>query len=164
MYLPAIKGYVSSCVLRMFCAFLEFCYISWHDVVTEWILAQLQDALTWFHQYQTIFKELGICPDGFALPRQLTCSLFCINMGFWGIQWSLFIYHWVEAYYSYQAAMVTFKPLQCFRPDVTYKSMPWQNSCCSHGFYQLQDAQWNMLVYALECIGESSHFSTLCYI
>jgi hypothetical protein len=30
----------------------------------------LQDALERFHKYRTIFEEIGIRPDGFALPRQ----------------------------------------------------------------------------------------------
>ena len=56
--------------LVAFCAFLEFCYIVRHEVITEKTLAELQAALTRFHEYRTIFEDLGICPDGCALPRQ----------------------------------------------------------------------------------------------
>ena len=70
VYLPAIEGYVPCAVLRTFRAFLEFCYIVRHDVITESSLAQLRDALERFHKYRTIFEEIGIRPDGFALPRQ----------------------------------------------------------------------------------------------
>ena len=70
MYLPAIEGYVPCGILRAFCAFLEFCYIAQHKVITEKTLAELRDALDWFHEYWTIFEDLGICPDGCALPRQ----------------------------------------------------------------------------------------------
>jgi len=70
VYLPAIEGHVPRDVVCAFRAFLEFCYIVQHDVITEETLQNLQDALTQYHHYQTIFEELGIHPDGFALPRQ----------------------------------------------------------------------------------------------
>ena len=70
MYLPAIEGYVPQDVLRTFRAFLEFCYIAWHDIINEDTLAQLTDALARFHHHRTIFEDLGIRPGGFALPRQ----------------------------------------------------------------------------------------------
>lgn len=70
MYLPAIEGYVPRDVLRTLRAFLEFCYIARHDIINEETLAQLTNALARFHQYRTIFEDLGIRPEGFALPRQ----------------------------------------------------------------------------------------------
>ena len=33
-------------------------------------LAQIQSTLDCFHQHREIFRELGIRPDGFSLPRQ----------------------------------------------------------------------------------------------
>jgi hypothetical protein len=56
--------------LRTFRAFLEFCYIVRHDIITEETLLELTDALNRFHQYRAIFVELGIRPDGISLPRQ----------------------------------------------------------------------------------------------
>jgi hypothetical protein len=56
--------------VRTFRAFLEFCYIARHEVISEKTLAELQDALNRFHRYRVIFEEIGIRPDGFALPRQ----------------------------------------------------------------------------------------------
>lgn len=70
MYLPAIEGHVPHDVVCTFRAFLEFCYIVRRDVITEETLRNLQDALTRYHHYWTIFEELSIHPDGFALPRQ----------------------------------------------------------------------------------------------
>ena len=70
MYLPAIEGYVPRNILRAFRAFLEFCYIARHDIINEDTLTQLKDALARFHHYRTIFEDLGIRPEGFALPRQ----------------------------------------------------------------------------------------------
>ena len=70
MYLSAIEGHVPQDVVRTFRAFLEFCYIARRDVITEENLVELDDALSRFHHYRKIFTELGIRPDGFALPRQ----------------------------------------------------------------------------------------------
>ena len=70
MFLPAIEGLLPPGVLRTFRAFQEFCYIVRHDIITEKMLNDLQDALTRFHANRTIFETSGIRPDGFALPRQ----------------------------------------------------------------------------------------------
>ena len=70
MYLPAIEGHVPSDILRVFRAFLEFCYIARHDIISEDTLTQLKDALARFQHHRTIFEDLGIRPEGFALPRQ----------------------------------------------------------------------------------------------
>jgi hypothetical protein len=70
VYPPAIEGYVPNWVLKTFRAFLEFCYIAWHNVIMERTLAELKDAITRFHHYRTIFEELAIHPKGFALSRQ----------------------------------------------------------------------------------------------
>ena len=56
--------------MRTLRAFLEFCYTAWHDIINEETLTQLTDALARFHHYRTIFEDLGIQPEGFALPRQ----------------------------------------------------------------------------------------------
>jgi hypothetical protein len=70
VYLPAIEGHVPRDVVLAFRAFLEFCYIVRRDIITETILQELQDALDRYHRYRIIFEELGVCPSGFALPRQ----------------------------------------------------------------------------------------------
>ena len=70
MYLPAIEGYVPRDILRVFRAFLEFCYIAWHDTINEDMLAEMADALARFHHHRKIFEEIGIRPKGFSLPRQ----------------------------------------------------------------------------------------------
>jgi len=41
-------------------AFLEFCYIARHDIITEGTLIELEDALSHFHKYRGIFQEEGI--------------------------------------------------------------------------------------------------------
>ncbi|KAF8415957.1 hypothetical protein L210DRAFT_3616358 [Boletus edulis BED1] len=55
VYLPALEGHVPDNVICTFCAFFEFCYI---NVITDGIL------------YCEVFRDIGVCPDGFALPRQ----------------------------------------------------------------------------------------------
>ncbi|KAG1734352.1 hypothetical protein EDD22DRAFT_982466 [Suillus occidentalis] len=56
VYLPAIQGHVPTDVVRAFRTFLEFCYLVWHNVITESTLVQIQEVLNWFHQYREIFK------------------------------------------------------------------------------------------------------------
>jgi hypothetical protein len=68
VYLPAIECYVPNEVLWCLRAFLEFCYIAHHDVITEQLLAQLKDALRRFHHYHQAFDEIGMY--GTSLPRQ----------------------------------------------------------------------------------------------
>ena len=50
-------------------AFLDFCYIVWHDVHDTQSLSALQDALDHFHQYHRIFQMSGIHPNRFNLPQ-----------------------------------------------------------------------------------------------
>ena len=59
--------------MRMLCAihaFLEFCYIARHDIITERTLAALEDALSRFREYRVVFQEEGVQEKGFSLPRQ----------------------------------------------------------------------------------------------
>jgi hypothetical protein len=84
VYLPAIETYVPRGVLRVFRAFLEFCYIARHNLITEQTLGELQDALTRFHHYRVIFEELGIRPDGFALPRQHSMTHYFTLIRYFG--------------------------------------------------------------------------------
>lgn len=70
MYLPALEGYVPVDMLRAFRAFLEFCYIVRHEVITEGTLQSLREALERYHHYRKIFVETGCTTSGFALPRQ----------------------------------------------------------------------------------------------
>ncbi|KAF8834863.1 hypothetical protein BDN67DRAFT_914085 [Paxillus ammoniavirescens] len=88
VYLPAIEGHVPDDVVCTFHAFLEFCYIVRQNVITDNTLDELKDALRCFHQYREVFRDLGVHPDGFSLPRQhslthyevLIC-LFCAPNG-----------------------------------------------------------------------------------
>jgi hypothetical protein len=70
VYLPAIEGYVPQEVVSTFRSFLEFFYIARRDTIMEPTISELRDALERFHTYHVIFEDVGIRPDGFALPRQ----------------------------------------------------------------------------------------------
>ena len=70
VYLPALKGHVPDNVIRTFCAFFEFCYIVQQNVITDDTLVELQDALSCFYQYCEVFRDIGVHPNGFALPHQ----------------------------------------------------------------------------------------------
>jgi len=54
-------------------AFLEFCYIAQHDVITEIDIKALQEALERFHHYRKVFRDEGI-REGFSLPCQHAMS------------------------------------------------------------------------------------------
>ncbi|KAF9230594.1 hypothetical protein BU15DRAFT_69064 [Melanogaster broomeanus] len=69
VYINAIEGYVLDDMIRAFRAFLEFCYIARHDIITEDTLEDLEDALNRFHEYCEIFVSMNV-RSNFALPRQ----------------------------------------------------------------------------------------------
>ncbi|KIK77572.1 hypothetical protein PAXRUDRAFT_54990, partial [Paxillus rubicundulus Ve08.2h10] len=69
VYLPEIEGHVPQDVVCTFHAFLEFCYLICHNVITETTLNEMQDALQCFHQYHNDFKTAGVVST-FSLPHQ----------------------------------------------------------------------------------------------
>ncbi|EMD32329.1 hypothetical protein CERSUDRAFT_161695 [Gelatoporia subvermispora B] len=70
VYLPAIAGLVPDDMVRTIAAFLEFCYLVRRSTHTEKTLQQLEDTLQQFHEYREVFRETGVRPAGFSLPRQ----------------------------------------------------------------------------------------------
>ncbi|KAH9012097.1 hypothetical protein EDB85DRAFT_1877923, partial [Lactarius pseudohatsudake] len=56
VYLPAIEGYVPNKMLYAVRAFLDFCYIARHNVISEITLTKLEDALVQFLEYRTVFE------------------------------------------------------------------------------------------------------------
>ena len=57
-------------MLQTLRALMEFIYIARRDVIDANDLIMLDDALKRFHDYRIIFRECGIRPTGFNLPRQ----------------------------------------------------------------------------------------------
>lgn len=70
MYLPAIEGYVPSEMVQALRALMDFIYIARRNIIDTNDLAALDNALERFHKYREIFRECGIRPTGFNLPRQ----------------------------------------------------------------------------------------------
>jgi hypothetical protein len=77
VYLAAIKGHVPTEMVRTIRAFLEFCYIVRHDIITDDTLNDLDDALRQFRMYREIFITTGV-RDNFSLPRQHSLSHYSL--------------------------------------------------------------------------------------
>ncbi|KAF8128116.1 hypothetical protein EV363DRAFT_1400617 [Boletus edulis] len=69
VYLNAVEGYIPDNMMHTFHAFLEFCYIARHNIITEDMLKDLGDTLEHFHKYREIFIATNV-RSNFALPRQ----------------------------------------------------------------------------------------------
>jgi len=65
-----LKGYVPPNIIKSLITFLDFCYITRQNILTEDSLSTLDTALQRFHHYREIFQTSGVRPDGFSLPRQ----------------------------------------------------------------------------------------------
>ena len=70
MYITALEGLVPVDITKTFNAFLDFCYTTRKSVLTEDDLDTLDATLKRFHHCRIIFKDAGVRPDGFSLPRQ----------------------------------------------------------------------------------------------
>ena len=68
----AIQAFVPPKIVKTIAAFLEFCYIARHNIISDDSLEQLKGALHRFHESRQIF--LGTVrahgPSAFSLPRQ----------------------------------------------------------------------------------------------
>ncbi|KAI0821667.1 hypothetical protein BC628DRAFT_1412796 [Trametes gibbosa] len=51
-------------------ALMKFCYLARRSVISESTLARMELARLLFHEHRVIFKDSGVRPDGFSLPRQ----------------------------------------------------------------------------------------------
>ncbi|KAG2059973.1 hypothetical protein BDR06DRAFT_1062827 [Suillus hirtellus] len=69
VYLPALKGYVPTDIIRTFHVLLKFCYLVHCNVIMETSLNKIDDTVARFHQYREIFKDTEIVLT-FSLPRQ----------------------------------------------------------------------------------------------
>ncbi|TBU36868.1 hypothetical protein BD309DRAFT_995400 [Dichomitus squalens] len=70
IFLPAIVGYVPDKMVQCITALIDFSYLACRSAHTTEDLADMDATLHRFHQLCTIFKEAGVRPDGFSLPRQ----------------------------------------------------------------------------------------------
>ncbi|RXW11860.1 hypothetical protein EST38_g13995 [Candolleomyces aberdarensis] len=74
VYLPAIKGHVPDEMVQAISSFLDFCYLARRADITEDTLRSMDIALQRFHLYRDAFRESGVRPNGFSLPRQHALS------------------------------------------------------------------------------------------
>ena len=81
--MPAIQGHLPHCVVRTFCAFLEFCYIARQNILVECDLVALEAALHHFHQYRTWVISSGIRKN-FLLPQQHALSHYSAMIHLFG--------------------------------------------------------------------------------
>ncbi|KAI0309566.1 hypothetical protein OF83DRAFT_1071876 [Amylostereum chailletii] len=70
VYLLAISGHVPDQMVRALSAFLEFCYLVRRPIIDEDTLDAIDAALECFHLEREIFRDVGVRPQGFSLPRQ----------------------------------------------------------------------------------------------
>jgi hypothetical protein len=70
IYLPALKGFVPSDMLRAIRAFLEFCYIVRQDSHSTLSIYQLDDALRRFHRFRQVFVREGVRRPNSTPSRQ----------------------------------------------------------------------------------------------
>ena len=57
-------------MVQCLAAFLDFCYLTRRSSHDSFTLQAMHKLLERFHELRVIFAEVGIRPDGFALPRQ----------------------------------------------------------------------------------------------
>ena len=70
VFLPAIAGHVPPQMVRAIAAFIDFCYLVRRAVISEDTLRMVETALQSFHRDREIFRDSGVRPSGFSLPRQ----------------------------------------------------------------------------------------------
>ena len=70
VYLPAVDGLIPQKMVKTLRFFLEFCYLVRRDVHTQDSVKQVGQALAAFRENRECFREYGIRPEGFSLPRQ----------------------------------------------------------------------------------------------
>ncbi len=57
-------------MVRAIRAFLDFCYLVRRNIIDEYGLREIRNALERFRHYREIFVITGVRPDGISLPRQ----------------------------------------------------------------------------------------------
>jgi hypothetical protein len=70
VYLPAIVGYVPDAMVMCLAAFMEACYITRRQDINTTALDSLDHTLDKFKELREVFRETGVRPDSFSLPRQ----------------------------------------------------------------------------------------------
>lgn len=61
-------------IVKALSAFLDACYLARRADITETTLTAFKNALNRFYTHREIFRQSGVRPDGFSLPRQHSLS------------------------------------------------------------------------------------------
>ena len=72
-------------MVKAVAALIDFCYLVRRNVIDETALVQIQDTLDKFHHHREIFREVGIRPDGFSLPRQHSLKHYVFSITQFGV-------------------------------------------------------------------------------
>jgi len=67
----------------------------------------MNDKLNLFHEYRTVFKDIGLRPDGFSLPRQHALNTMFIHQAVWLTEWAVLVNHGVQAHPCSEATLAT---------------------------------------------------------
>ncbi|KAJ6628177.1 hypothetical protein B0H10DRAFT_2160911 [Mycena sp. CBHHK59/15] len=78
--LPAIKGLVPAGIVESLSAFLDFCYLVRRADFDENTLDAIDNSVKTYHACREIFRDLGVRPDGFSLPRQHSMTHYRTNI------------------------------------------------------------------------------------
>jgi len=70
VYLPAIVDYVPDDIVMCIAAFLDACYIARRQDIDQQALDALKTASEKFWELREVFRNTGVRPKGFMLPRQ----------------------------------------------------------------------------------------------
>ncbi|KAJ6622418.1 hypothetical protein B0H10DRAFT_2175040 [Mycena sp. CBHHK59/15] len=84
IYLPAIRGFVPSEMVKCLSSFLDFCYLVRRPDFTESSLDSVEAAIRRFHEHREVFRDTGVRPDGFSLPRQHSLVHYRFNIEAFG--------------------------------------------------------------------------------
>ncbi|KAJ7756688.1 hypothetical protein B0H16DRAFT_1662563 [Mycena metata] len=83
IYLPAVKEFIPSEMVKCFSSFLDFCYVVRPPDFNESSLDAVDAAIQRFHIHREVFRETGV-RDGFSLPRQHSLVHYRPNIELFG--------------------------------------------------------------------------------
>ena len=128
-------------MVKAVAALINFCYLVRRNVIDETTLVQIQDALDRFHQYREIFREVGIRPDGFSLPRQHSHTLHLLHHAIWCPKWALLFDYRVKAHQGRQTTLSPFGEEQAAGANAHHKPVHRQACCSSRPLHFAKYAQ-----------------------
>ncbi|KAJ7719659.1 hypothetical protein B0H16DRAFT_1794428 [Mycena metata] len=83
IYLPAVKEFIPSKMVKCSSSFLDFCYVVRRSDFNESSLDAVNAAIQRFHIHREVFRDTGV-RDGFSLPRQHSLVHYRPNIELFG--------------------------------------------------------------------------------